>query len=150
MMLVLSLILAVLPLLAIGWMVLYGAVTTVDGLFMGLILAAISGIFALNVLLELRKGSSAGTSASQPGKRTSSVSVGDGAIQRGRVESVQFFEAHVGQPNKSIVVLSNGSKSSNLLALEGDVRNALPVGQTVEITTRKESGKNVLVNVNYA
>jgi hypothetical protein len=66
------------------------------------------------------------------------------------VESVQFFEAHVGQPNKSIVVLSDKQNSSNLLALEGDVRNALPVGQTVEITLRKEAGKNVLVNVNYA
>jgi hypothetical protein len=148
MMLVLSLILALLPLLAIVWMVFYGAVTTVDGLFMGLILAAISGIFVLNALLELRKGKSPAASRSQPGKRTSSVA--DGTLQRGRVESVQFFEAHVGQPNKSIVVLSDGSKSSNLLALEGDVRNALPVGQTVEITLRKESGKNVLVNVNYA
>lgn len=148
MMLVLSLILALLPLLAIVWMVFYGAVTTVDGLFMGLILAAISGIFALNALLELRKGKSPAASRSQPGRRTSSVA--DGTLQRGRVESVQFFEAHVGQPNKSIVVLSDGSKSSNLLALEGDVRNALPVGQTVEITLRKESGKNVLVNVNYA
>ena len=43
---------------------------------------------------------------------------------------------------------SNGS--SQTLALEGDVRNALPVGQTLEITLRKEPGKNVLVDVNYA
>lgn len=150
MMLVLSLILALLPLLAIVWMVFFGAVTTVDGLFMGLILAAISGIFALNALLELRKGGSAGTSSSQRRKVVSSLAASDGTVQRGRVESVQFFEAHVGQPNKSIVMLSDGSKSSNLLALEGDVRNALPVGQTVEITLRKESGRNVLVNVNYA
>jgi hypothetical protein len=150
MMLLLSLILALLPLLAIVWMVFYGAVTTVDGLFMGLILAAISGVFALNAFLELRKGNKAGVTSSQSGRRTSSMAVAEGTVQRGRVESVQFFEAHVGHPNKSIVVLSDGSKSSNLLALEGDVRNALPVGQTVEITLRKELGKNVLVNVNYA
>jgi len=30
------------------------------------------------------------------------------------------------------------------------VRNALPVGQTLEITLRKEAGKNVLVDVNHA
>jgi hypothetical protein len=149
MMLVLSLILALLPLLAIVWIVFYGAVTTVDGLFMGLILAAISGIFVLNAFLDFRKGSSA-VSRSAPGKLTSSLAAADGTVQRGRVESVQFFEAHVGQPNKSIVVLSDKQNSSNLLALEGDVRNALPVGQTVEITLRKEAGKNVLVNVNYA
>ena len=29
------------------------------------------------------------------------------------------------------------------------MRNALPVGQTVEITLRKESGYSVLVNVDY-
>jgi len=150
MMLLLSLLLALLPLLAIVWMLFYGAVTTADGLFMGLILAAISGIFALNALLELRKGKSAGGSTSRLGRGNSSLSAAEATVQRGRVESVQFFEAHVGQPNKSIVVLSEKSRPSNLLALEGDVRNALPVGQTVEITLRRESGKNVLVNVNYA
>jgi hypothetical protein len=37
-----------------------------------------------------------------------------------------------------------------MLVLEGDLRNALPVGQKVEITYRKAGGYNVLVNVNYA
>ena len=36
-----------------------------------------------------------------------------------------------------------------LLVLEGDMRNALPVGQRVEVTFRKESGHNVLVDVDY-
>ena len=146
-MLILSLVLALIPVLAIVWMIFYGAVTTVDGLFMGLILASISGIFVLNAFLEFRKGSPVAARSSAGAK---GVSVASGLIQRGIVQSVQFFEAHVGQPNKSIVVLSNGEKSSNLLALEGDVRNALPVGQKVEITLRKEDGRNVLVNVNYA
>jgi|SRR4051794_19977994 len=147
MMLVLSLVLALLPVLAIVWMIFYGAVTTVDGLFMGLILAAISGIFLLNAFLEFRKGSPAATRSAA---RVGGVAVGSGSVQRGLVQSVQFFEAHVGQPNKSIVVLADGSKSSNLLALDGDVRNALPVGQKVAITLRKEDGRNVLVNVDYA
>ena len=150
MMLVLSLVLAFIPLLAIVWMVFYGAVFTADGLFMGLILAAISGIFALNAMLEFRASRNGTGTVSRTGARTTGVSVADGLVQRGRVESVQFFEAHVGQPNKSIVVLSDGGKSSSLLALDGDVRNALPVGQKVEIVLRKEAGKNVLVNVNYA
>jgi len=34
--------------------------------------------------------------------------------------------------------------------LDGDVRNALPVGQRVQITLRKEAGQNVLVNVSYS
>jgi hypothetical protein len=56
----------------------------------------------------------------------------------------------VGQPNKSIVTLSDGVSASNLLVLEGDMRNALPVGQKVDVTFRKESGHNVLVDVDYA
>ena len=56
----------------------------------------------------------------------------------------------VGQPNKSIVTLSDGVSVSNLLVLEGDMRNALPVGQRVDVTFRKESGHNVLVDVDYA
>jgi hypothetical protein len=36
-----------------------------------------------------------------------------------------------------------------MLVLEGDMRNALPTGQTVVMTLRKASGYNVLVEVNY-
>ncbi len=71
-------------------------------------------------------------------------------IQRGRVESVLFYESGVGEPNKSVVTFANGGSLSHLLVLEGDMRNALPVGQKVEVTFRKESGHNVLVNVDYA
>jgi hypothetical protein len=66
------------------------------------------------------------------------------------VLNVQFFESLVGQPNKSIVTLSNGSDSTHLLVLEGDTRNALPVGRRVEITFRKDEGQNVLVDVSYS
>lgn len=149
--LVISLVLALIPLLGIVYIVLFGSLTTVDGLFMSLILLSISGILGLNVLIELRKGKAAfapshGTLATRPG---GAVSDGSHLKTRGKIEEVVFFESNVGQPNKSIVTLaSNGSAQT--LAVEGDVRNALPVGQTLEITLRKEAGRNVLVDVNHA
>ena len=145
--LAISLLLALIPLLGIVWILFFGSVTTVDGLFMSLILLAVSGILALSALLEIKaKLSPGGSSSARSGVRGAA----QGPVQRGRVASVQFFEAHVGQPNKSIVTLEDGAKASHLLVLEGDVRNALPVGQRVEITLRKQGTANVLVNVNYA
>jgi hypothetical protein len=147
MVLLLSLVLALVPLLGVVWIVLYGSPLTVDGLFTSLILLAMSGILGMNVLFELRKrGGTSGKSKSGSTTRTTR----DGLVQRGRVESVQFFESNVGEPNKSVVTLSDGAKSSNMLILEGDMRNALPVGQKVEVTFRKHSGHNVLLNVNYS
>jgi hypothetical protein len=146
MMLILSVLLALVPLLGIAWIVIYGSVTTVDGLFMSLILAAMSGIVGLNVLLEMRKRGTSGAKQNF----SSTVATASGRItQRGKVESVQFYESGVGEPNKSIVSLADGGSPSHLLVLEGDMRNALPVGQKVEVTFRKERGHNVLVNVDY-
>jgi hypothetical protein len=53
---VLSIVLGIIPLLGIAWTVLTGSITTVDGLFLSLILLALSGIFFLNAALELRRG----------------------------------------------------------------------------------------------
>jgi len=53
-MLLLSIILALIPLAGIAWILLAGSITTVDGMFMSLILLTVSGIFLLDVLLELR------------------------------------------------------------------------------------------------
>lgn len=146
MMLVISVLLALIPLLGIVWIAVYGSLTTVDGLFMSIILLAMSGIVGLNVMIELRKLGAAGRSFA-----TATVTSSGGLRQRGKVESVQFYESGVGQPNKSIVMLSNGpAASSQILVFEGDMRNALPVGQKVDITFRKESGYNVLANVDYA
>jgi hypothetical protein len=55
MMLLLSIVLGIIPLLGIGWTVMNGTVTTVDGLFLSLILLSLSGILFLNAYLELRK-----------------------------------------------------------------------------------------------
>ena len=149
MVLVISLFLALIPLLGILYIVVFGSLTTVDGLFMSLILLSISAILGLNVLIELRKGKSA-FAPSRTVRATGPVSDGSRLKTRGKVKEVVFFESNVGQPNKSIVTLSDGGGSSQTLALEGDVRNALPIGQTLEITLRKEPGKNVLVDVNHA
>ena len=52
--LVISVLLGLLPLAGIAWIVAAGSITSVDGLFMSLILLTLSGIFFLNVFLELR------------------------------------------------------------------------------------------------
>jgi hypothetical protein len=147
MLLVISIVLALVPLLGIVWILVYGSITTVDGLFMSLILLAMSGIFGLNALLEVRKRAPSG--ARRTALQPAAFSANGSRVERGRVESVMFFEAHVGQPNKSIVTLSNGTGSSRLLVLEGDTRNALPVGKKVEIATRDEGGSRILLSVSY-
>lgn len=52
--LLLSIVLGTIPLAGIVWIALSGAITTVDGLFMSLILLSVSGVFYLNAVLELR------------------------------------------------------------------------------------------------
>jgi hypothetical protein len=54
MMLVLSLVLGILPLLGVVWTLMNGMITTVDGLFMSLILLTLSGTFMLNAYWEMR------------------------------------------------------------------------------------------------
>ena len=53
-MLLVSIALGLLPLAGIAWIVVAGSITTVDGLFMSLILLTLSGIFFLNAMWELR------------------------------------------------------------------------------------------------
>jgi hypothetical protein len=54
MMLALSLVLGVLPLLGVVWTLMNGLITTVDGLFMSLILLTLSAVFMLNAYWEMR------------------------------------------------------------------------------------------------
>jgi len=148
MMLVLLLILAAIPLAGVVWIALWGSLTTIDGLFMSLILLAMSGILGLTALFELRPRKAG--SGLRPGALAGGGSSPGGLLRAGKVQDVVFYESNVGQPNKSIVTLSGDGQESQLLVLDGDVRNALPIGQKVRITLRKEAGQNVLVNVNYA
>jgi hypothetical protein len=64
MMLVLSLVLGIVPLLGVAWIVLKASVTTVDGLFMSLILLTLSGILFLNAYLDVRGRLKKSTAAS--------------------------------------------------------------------------------------
>lgn len=153
MLLIISAVLAVLPLLGIAWFVISGNITTVDGLFMSLILLTMSGIFAANAFWEFqrqRRRSAFLKQAKAAGLfPLTASSNGDGQILRGRVESVEFYEAHVGQPNKSIVTLWTGG-DSKMIVLEGDMRNRLPAGKKVELICRDENGLKTLVSADYS
>jgi hypothetical protein len=70
MMLVLSVILGIVPLMGVAWIVAQAGVTTVDGLFMSLILLTLSGILFLNAYLDLR-GRSRTKSAAPPAQKPS-------------------------------------------------------------------------------
>lgn len=145
--LLLLLLLAAIPLVGVAWIALYASVLTVDGLFMSLILLSMSGIVGMTALYELRhRASGTGTA----GVRVGHSSVPGELVRSGKVQDVVFFESNVGQPNKSIVTLSDGGGSCQTLVLEGDMRNALPVGQKVQILLRKEGGQNVLINLSYS
>src|SRR5579863_4566822 len=69
MMLVLSVILGIVPLMGVAWIVLRASITTVDGLFMTLILLTLSGILFLNAYLEIRGRLK--KSAAPPAQKTS-------------------------------------------------------------------------------
>jgi len=77
MMLALSLVLGILPLLGVVWTLMSGMITTVDGLFMVLILLVLSGVFMLNAYWEMRdcgmigKKKAAAASAKTPAPKAS-------------------------------------------------------------------------------
>jgi hypothetical protein len=154
MLLIVSVILAILPLLGIAWVLLTRSITTVDGLFLSLILLSISGIFVLNAFWEFqRQRRRAAWFKQHPEAARQVVAMTDtdvAGVLRGRVERVQFYEAHVGQPNKSVVFLSNGSGVSRMIILEGDLRNRLPAGKRVQISYREENGRRQLLTAEYS
>jgi hypothetical protein len=152
MLLIVSVILTLLPLLGIAWFLVSGNLTTVDGLFMSLILLTISGVFAMNALWELqrqRRRSAFMKQARAAGLFPLTATSNGSQVLRGRIESVEFFEAHVGQPNKSVVTLWSGG-DSKMLVLEGDMRNRLPAGKKVELICRDENGVKTLVSADYS
>jgi hypothetical protein len=68
-MLLISILLGVIPLAGIGWIVVSGTITTVDGLFESLIMLSISGVFFLNVFWELRDHGLFGKPKTEPTKQ---------------------------------------------------------------------------------
>src|SRR5581483_11732410 len=141
----LSLILALVPLAGIAYIVLFGSILTVDGLFISLILLTISGIFLLNIMLELkahREPKPAKTTTTAPARSAvaapalaTNPTAGEIRREAGTVVQVDYYEAPVGQPNKSVVTFQpNGASSAQVIVLQGDVRNALPPGKRVKIS----------------
>ena len=144
MLLILYAFLSLVPVLGVALIILQGLIFTVDGLFLSLICLTMSGIFGICAWFEL----SSGKMPKRP--KSAAVVAGNagGLVEQGRVESVTFFESHVGQPNKSVVTLSDGGAPRTLI-LEGDVRNALPIGKKVAITCREDAGRRILLGVSY-
>lgn len=51
--LLIAIVFCLAPLAGIAWIIVAGSITTVDGLFMSLILLSLSGVFLLNVFWEM-------------------------------------------------------------------------------------------------
>lgn len=152
--LLISGILGLLPLLGIAYIVMTSNGITVDALFMSLILLTISGIFFLNILLELMARRKA-VAGGQPGRTTAAgsssriVNTAPGTyVESGMVEAVAFYETEVGRPDKSLVTFrsANGGPGKTLV-FSGDLRNALPAGKRVKITYAAGAEGNRLVAV---
>ncbi|MGA2644228.1 MAG: hypothetical protein ABSF15_05910 [Candidatus Sulfotelmatobacter sp.] len=74
MMLILSLVLGVLPLVGVAWTLSNGMITTVDGLFMSLILLTLSAVFLLNAYWEMRDAGMLGKKkAAVPASKSTAV-----------------------------------------------------------------------------
>jgi len=152
--LLISGILGVLPLLGIAYILansnIRQAGLTVDALFMSLILLTMSGIFFLNIALELRARRKAATAAVSPagGPARIAGSAPGSHTESGVVEAVAFFETEVGRPDKSLVTLrpANGGPGK-ILVFSGDLRNALPAGKRLKITYAAGAEGNRLVSV---
>ena len=73
-MLILSLVLGVLPLVGVAWTLSNGMITTVDGLFMSLILLTLSAVFLLNAYWEMRDAGMLGKKkAAVPASKSTAV-----------------------------------------------------------------------------
>ena len=153
MLLLLSMILAVLPLLGIAGLIYVNPALTVDNLFMSLILLTISGIFGINVLLELRdrglpmpllgKKREPGMVAVSAGRAYVVMPTGE-VKESGVVENVAYYESGIGYTNRSVVTLRDGLRP-RMLVFKGDVRDQFPVGGRVTVTYRtSDEGADLL------
>lgn len=161
-MLIVSLVMATLPLI-LAALLIFGVegadlTPTMDGLFMVIILLTISAPFGINVLLELREmgllPGPLGKKDEKPGKpapklETKMMTSSDGVhTYRGTVKGVLYFEAGVGQHNKSLVTLkAAGSKTGDQMVFTGDVRNALPLEKNLEISYRSSGESSTILSV---
>ncbi len=166
--LVISLILALLPLLGVVWIVLSGWLQTVDGLFLTLILLAISGLFALNALLEVRargwlpffrveaKSPTTAGATATAAPRKATVPAGpataapppssEGVVtETGTVEGVRLYEMPVGYADKSLVTFRPaGSPQAREIVFCGNVQH-LRSQRRIRLSYRPSPDGNVLV-----
>jgi hypothetical protein len=121
---------------------------------MSLIFLTISGIFGLNVLLELRDRGLPlplpGGKKREPGMvavsagRTYAVMASGEVKESGVVENVAYYESGIGQTNRCVVTLRDGT-NPRMLVFKGDVRDQFPVGGRVIVTYRTtEEGADLL------
>lgn len=161
-----SLLLAALPLGGIIYMVFTGDIGvpphwTVDGLFLTLILLTISGIMGFNALLEAK----AQGLIRLPGMAPALAGAGGGAFAAGAapaltgnlktdigvIEQVDYYDAPIGQSNKSIVRLrGKGDKGPRTLVLYGNMRSLLIPGRKMQLTYFPEEGGATLVSFDFA
>jgi len=150
----LSSLLAVLPLLGVAYVVLSGSLFTVDGLFMILMFLGISSVFGINALLEARGAGLIPGMKPAPAARRGGSAKGQGAsepdygiyVASGTIRDLRFFEAAVGQQNKTLVeFVEDGSSTPRFVTFIGNVSDQLPVGSRVRITYRAEPEGNVLL-----
>jgi hypothetical protein len=156
-----SLLLAVIPFGFVVYMFLSGDLGvpphgTVDGLFTLLILLTISGVMVLNALLEARAqglihlpgmGTAALAGAAGGGSVASAVTAGDLKAEVGVIEHVDYFDAPIGQTNKSLVRLrAKGEKEPHTLVLAGNMRGLLIPGRRMQLIYRPQKDFATLVD----
>lgn len=142
------------PLAGIGWILWRTSIFTVDSLFTILILLTMSGVFSLDLLLEFYhrflKGAGAAPSAPKRVTAAPAVAAGETRSETGVVHSIQYFEAAVGVPNKSLVTFTpDGASTSYLLTFCGNVQSQLRTGCRQQLTYRAAPGCSTLLSWDY-
>ena len=142
------------PVAGIVWILFNTSVFTVDSLFTILILLTISGLFSVDLLLEFYhrflKGAGAAPEAPVKVGAAPAVAAGQTRSETGMVHSIQYFEAAVGVPNKSLVTFTpDGATSAYVLVLCGNVQSQLRTARRHSLTYRAGTGCNVLLSWEY-
>ena len=142
------------PLAGVGWILWRTSIFTVDSLFTILILLAIAGVFSLDLLLEFShrflKGAGAAPSAPKRVTAAPAVAAGETRTETGVVHSIQYFEAAVGVPNKSLVTFTpDGASSAYVLVFCGDVKSHLRIGRRKQLAYRAAPACNTLLSWDY-
>lgn len=142
-------VLSLLCLAGVAWIAMNRDLFTVDGLFMAIILLTIAGVVGLELLYEMRRKDEAeapARGAVAARGAAAAASAPDTLTETGFVENVQFYEAPVGQPTRTVVALRDGAgKTPQLLTFEGNLLHLLPKGRRVHIVYRPARDLNVLV-----